>query len=267
MLALPLGPNFNKFPCWLQPKFNGVRCLAQFSGANFVLQSRDEEIWKPNMLTHIREQLLELRNILGTVVLDGELYHHTWKLGRIAGACAVKRTIPNEDTQHLQYIVFDMVHPNVPFSHRYLPVADLLARSGLTHILPTPTRQVYFREEVELAFTEYTSNGFEGVMLRPDVGYAVGKRSQSLYKYKSWDDTECTCIGVVEGTGKFVGMLGALVCQAENGETFEIGTGYDDDDRADLWRNKPIGETIRFKFTEKTERGVYQNPVFLGVLA
>jgi len=47
-------------------------------------------------------------------------------------------------------------------------------------------------------------------MLRDPDSLYEGKRSRSLLKVKTSQDAEGTIIGLIDGTGKFEGHLGAL---------------------------------------------------------
>jgi len=90
MLAKTLGPKFSSYPCYVQPKLNGVRALYQRGQDTFwTFQSRDEKTWKTEVLAHIGNELCSLE--LGSVILDGELYVH-------AGAFNVS-TVPSRSTE------------------------------------------------------------------------------------------------------------------------------------------------------------------------
>jgi len=62
--------------------------------------------------------------------------------------------------------------------------------------------------------------------------------------------------------GKYTGLLGALLCQLENGVEFKIGTGFSDV----LRKNPPvIGSEVTFKYQGMTKYGKPRFPVFLRV--
>lgn len=274
MLARTLGPRFDKYPCYIQPKLNGVRALFQQG----VFQSRDEKLWEPTVLSHLIAQLELIRGHLGPLILDGELYHHDWKLQRINGAIAVNRNESVEDTLQISYYVFDVVDPNKKFSDRWMDVYNALRLldSQLPNIVAVPTDYVYFREEVEQHFHRYTKLGYEGVMLRPDGPYEINKRSKFLWKYKSWLDDEFICVGATQGEGKASIGFGALVCAGhpenyknisieELGKyrTFKVGTGFSDEERM---MDPPIGKLVRVRYLCLTESGIPFNPSFVAVM-
>ena len=112
MLARTYGPKYANWPCFVQPKLNGVRALSQ----NGHWQSRDEIFWQNSLLDHLFDDMERLWST--GLVFDGELYKHGWKLQRINSAIAVKRYFPTEDTPQIEFHIFDIVHPQRLFSDR-----------------------------------------------------------------------------------------------------------------------------------------------------
>ena len=293
MLARTFGPKYTRFPCYVQPKLNGVRALYQ----DGVFQSRDEKLWKRPVLKHLVDDLQQLG--LENAVLDGELYVHGWRLQRINGAIAVNRNEPCADTLNVEYHIFDIVDPTKKFSERWLPVAYGLKESTLEHCKIVTTDYVHSPEEMERYFHHYTSKGYEGIMLRPDGPYEFGetphgtqKRSDTLWKYKQWQDAEFVCLGVTHGEGKASIGIGALTLASHcertlhNGTVlkgldaynskpdsdawwhggFNVGTGFSDDERIEFLRNPPIGKLVRVRYLELTADGIPFNPSFLALM-
>src|SRR4030095_10411501 len=156
MLARTVGPKFNLYPCYVQPKLNGVRALYQHA----TFQSRDEKVWKPKVLQHITEELNSLG--LGNLILDGELYKHGWRLQTINGAVAVNRGNPREDTSEVEFHVFDVVDPMVTFSTRWFEIYHGLLASERPHVKVVPTSLAHSWTEVEQHFHLYTKAGYAG---------------------------------------------------------------------------------------------------------
>jgi ATP-dependent DNA ligase len=220
MLARTLGPKFDSFPCYVQPKLNGIRALYQGQ----IFQSRDEKLWNNKVLAHLVEELQCLGSPIP--ILDGELYVHGWRLQDINAAIAVNRKEPTDKTPHVCFHVFDVVDPNRKFSDRWFEIYHGLLSAELPHIKAVPTALCNSREEMEQHFHLYTREGYEGIMLRPDGPYEFGEhmakhgrnmttfRSKYLVKHKQWQDDEFVCVGVTQGEGKADIGVGALVCKA-----------------------------------------------------
>lgn len=278
MLARTLGPKFNQFPCYLQPKLNGVRALYQIG----VFQSRGEKLWKPTFFPHIVDQIHSLS--LGPVILDGEFYVHGWRLQRINSAVGVNNNEPNDDTKNIEFHIFDVIEPNKYFSHRWFEIYNTLADPKLQNVRRVHTDLACNRGEVELYFNQYTSRGYEGVMLRPDGPYEFGEhigrggtttsfRSTCLWKHKSWQDGEFMCVGVTLGQGKASIGIGALTLKGrmvpdENGgwNPFGVGTGFTDEERIEYMKNPPIGKLVKIRYLQLTADGIPFNPSFLCVM-
>jgi len=118
----------------------------------------------------------------------------------------------------------------------------------------------------------YVNNGYEGIMLRhPKIAYEF-KRSDSLLKFKFFNEADLTVMEMVEGSGKYEGMLGALVCSGVIDGKYietEVGTGFTDEQRNEFWLNKDvlIGRLAEIKFQEissdATGKFSLRFPVFL----
>jgi ATP-dependent DNA ligase len=279
MLARTYGPRYDKFPCYVQPKLNGVRALYQAG----TFQSRDEKLWKPNVLRHLTDQLLPHFGT-ETPILDGELYVHGWRLQRINGAIAVNRNAPCEDTDKVEFHIFDTVQPGSMFRLRCMTLQEMFQGLDLPNIKLVPTALCPNRETLDVHFHALTAQGYEGVMLRPNGPYEYGetphgttKRSEFLWKYKCWEDGEFVCTGVTQGQGKADIGIGALLCRAKYEDhpnatwkdipVFACGTGFDDSERIEYMKNPPIGKLVKVRYLCLSADGIPLNPSFLAVLS
>jgi DNA ligase-1 len=90
---------------------------------------------------------------------------------------------------------------------------------------------------------EEVANGEEGIMINIcDAPYDF-KRTNNLLKVKKFDTCDLRVIGFEEGTGKYVGMLGAFVCEYKGGEV-KVGSGLTDELRKEIWRNSRSYENV-----------------------
>lgn len=281
MLAKTLGKKYNQYPCFIQPKLNGVRALYQKG----TFQSRGEKLWKPHFFPHLIEQLDELKDFIGGGILDGEFYVHGWKLQRINSAVGVNNNNPNEDTPKIKFYVFDIVNTNANFSRRWFNALHVLGDAGLDSVVPVPTAMCVNENDMQMHFEMYTKFGYEGIMLRPDGPYEYGEhlsertqdmtehRSKFLWKHKHWEDGEFFCAGITDGEGKADIGIGALVLIARHGDaatngniTFKVGTGYSDEERVAFKNDPPLGKLIRVKYLNLSDDGIPLNPSFIAVM-
>lgn len=90
---------------------------------------------------------------------------------------------------------------------------------------------------------EETANGEEGVMVNDYDALYEFKRTNSLLKVKKFDSCDLRVVGFEEGTGKYVGMLGAFVCEYKGG-TVRVGSGLTDEQRVEVWQNSRDYENV-----------------------
>jgi DNA ligase-1 len=103
--------------------------------------------------------------------------------------------------------------------------------------LDTPEGQKAFAE----FNTETVKAGYEGIMVKdPESPYET-KRTASWLKIKPFIEVSLTVVGFEEGTGKNVGMLGAVIFEGEDDGRFihvNVGGGFSDEERDEIWVNR-----------------------------
>mgnify|MGYP003653607284 FL=1 len=111
---------------------------------------------------------------------------------------------------------------------------------------------------------EYVKNGYEGAMVKnPDLPYSFG-RSDAVIKVKSFFDVDLMVIDFKEGTGRHSGKLGSILVDF-NGVEVNVGSGFDDDMRAQVWDNRHeyLGMTAEVRYQEITPDGSLRFPTFV----
>jgi len=272
LLAQPYVQRKLTFPCFVQPKLNGVRAVYQRGR----FYSRDEHLWYPGVLSHLVEQLQPLLES-NSIILDGELYCHGFSLQRINGAVAVKRTSPSTDTPFIQYHVFDCVKPGMPFSDRQYLIRELLG-NGSECVRVVPTDLVYDQAQADAYFTSRSLAGYEGCMYRlgtceytmPGSGSTKDNRVQHMLKRKAWRDADFRVVGVQEGRetdlgGKYQGTLGAFILDVGNGRTFTAAPAFTDAERDHYFRLQPVGKWAVVKFLNLSDDGIPLHPIVLAI--
>ena len=61
-----------KFPCYEQPKLDGIRCIAYLEKGNIIMESRKGVPFQ--FMNHIRQEILPILKKNPNLYLDGELY-------------------------------------------------------------------------------------------------------------------------------------------------------------------------------------------------
>ena len=126
------------------------------------------------------------------------------------------------------------------------------------------------QDMIENCLVEANRNGWEGIMINRNDRYQF-KRTNSILKYKSFNTIDLECIGMLEGTGKYEGVMGALCCKFGD-NIVNVGTGFDDNMRKFIWEHGSWikGQIIEVKYKDITSDAVtglksLQFPVFVQI--
>jgi len=238
----------------LQPKLNGVRCLAYRKEGQVVLMSRKGKEYTKN-LPHIVNALDRVLD--DKIIFDGELYVHGWSFQKIVRS--VKKVNLNNGHK-IQYWIYDIADNNIIFKDRYLNL--LKYKPYLSkHIFKIVKTYLDTENNIPTAHDKYVKDGFEGIIIRKmDKVYEFNTRSNSLYKYKKFFDKEVLIIGYKEGTGLEAGCVVWRV-RDDYGNVFSSRPRGTRALRRDWYRNarKYIGCMLTIRYQELTEDNV---PVF-----
>jgi len=121
-------------------------------------------------------------------------------------------------------------------------------------------------------FDEIINLGYEGIIVRHKLAMYERKRSTWVMKFKPKKEDEYEIVGWQEEISKDglpKDRLGSLLCLSGDGNTFSVGTGYEDSTREELWKNREIlkGKTVRVKYQHLTSgKKVPRFPVFVEVI-
>jgi len=270
------------FPLYATPKIDGIRCLLVDGGAS--CQNRPVTRSLKDIPNRFIREVLATRLPLG---LDGELWIHSAStFGEVSSAVMSRDGEPN-----FSFYVFDWFNQPGSYLERTEKLKTFSRRWPAWCQVLTP---IQIRSAAALAtYEERQLRGVhEGVMLRRgDSPYKHGRstlREGYLMKLKRFTDSEARVVGFKErmhndnalGTDNLghakrsshkanmepMGTLGSLVCQTFSGVEFEIGTGFDDAQRALIWdqRGSYIGKLAKFKHQPFGAKDAPRIPVFLG---
>jgi hypothetical protein len=109
------------------------------------------------------------------------------------------------------------------------------------------TTTVKTLEEAYKTYSEHTSNGFEGAVIKDGMSPWKDHTSPLNVKLKIAFEAEYVITGTFEGQGKYVNMLGGFYIETSDGlMKSSVGTGFPDSLRKDYWKIPSDGwkETI-----------------------
>ena len=260
-----------EFPCWVQPKLDGVRMLARKENGIVSMWSRKGKII--DIPDKINAQLcLMLEDGQCT---DGELYVHGWTFQRIISAVKKKR----DDTDSLEYHIYDSPHSTLTFENRVpkrniqttmFPVycREWNGHAGLIrNIKFVETIDIERQEEFDLYESMFVKDGYEGMMVRNQNSlYKYKHRSYDLQKVKRFIDNEFKIIGGKDGSGREAGLV-VYRCITDDGLEFDVRPKGSHEERAEIFKNLNdyIGKLLTVKYQELTDDGIPRFPVGVAV--
>lgn len=238
-----------KWPVYVQPKYNGMRML--FDGCDGWSRGGKDII--PECIQHLS---FDTHGAIvdGELILPGNvLLQETMK--------ATKKFRPGVSDQ-LQYIVYDLIDPTLPFSKRYEEL-KLFWTARPTNIILAPTYKCEDVGEVMAYHKQFTSQGYEGTIVRDDSGgYEIGQRSNQLQKFKDFQDAEFKIVALIDGDGRFKGKA-IFICETANGAQFNVVPEGTMEYRAELYntRKSHIGKYLTVRYQELSNSGTPLFPV------
>lgn len=297
LLAHVYEPHRVTYPCYVQPKLNGIRALYQAGR----FQSRDELPFAEGLLSHLSGPLREIFD--ERVILDGELYVHGWPLQRINAAVTPVRGTPTEDTALVEYHVFDVVDFHKSFVERFRWLAENPVYSSSVRFIHTYICRD--EEKTNSLYQTCVENGYEGIMYRlGDCPYTTPKQTEwkhkedglsfttkgavrvggmartkflsdkdnrtwHLLKRKSWQDDEFDFLSIRRTYGEkgepgFIMTLRA----GPNAKkpTFDVGSGLSHADVERLLESVGGLGRVKVKYLCLSEAGIPLNPTILALL-
>jgi DNA ligase-1 len=258
----------------LEPKLDGVRVLlmvipSDSGDITTICFSRNGKVF--DNFTHIEDQVRDNylnivrackgvdqgRSLFDGFVLDGEVIGNTFQ--ELMRQARRKDNVQAEDSV---FNIFDIIplvdfrrgHWNAQLRKRIAlldsmrSVVDTMANVELLPHIMVDLDTAAGKDQLERYAKDNVIAGFEGIMIKELEAPYICKRSTDWMKWKPTLTVDLEVVGVEEGTGRNLGRLGALVCHGvDDGKeiTVNVGSGFSDTDRDDLWadRNLVIGRT------------------------
>jgi DNA ligase 1 len=258
--------NFSAVGVYSQPKLDGIRCIVTKDG----MFSRNG---KPFVSSpHIQEALVDLFKLFPDVVLDGELYNHDLKddFNEIVSLIKKKNTAPEtiEKTRRLvEYHIYDAFFPgnrDLSFERRYELIKEgILEFVSSNSIDIVWTRKISSQAELDEAYFDYMSDGYEGQMIRIASSKYENKRTKNLIKRKEFIDHEFPILDIIEGEGNWAGYAKSVVVQIEDGSRCSSGIRGNQEFLRKLLieKNKYILGEATVRYQNRTPDGKLRFPI------
>lgn len=235
-------------PTFIQPKLDGARCI----NADDKMMSRTGKEWVT--CDHLSQDKF---------TLDGELYSHEYSDNFNKIMSLVKRTKPSESDiaecrEAIEFWAYDFPDHGGVFSERYEALLLAIKKLKNPMIKAVPTFEVFSDGDIQQYHELFLSQGYEGSIIRLDLGPYENKRSKQLLKNKDFYDGEFEITGIEEGKGNRGGTAGRLTLLLPDGRTFGAGLKFNRDEVREILKNKKkyIGKTATIKYFQETPDGI-----------
>ena len=248
-----------KEPVQVSLKLDGIRCSALIDDDIKFLSRQGKEITGLNQI----KSALKNMNLKG-YMLDGELIrinHDNLPSEENFKLTTSIVSSKEEDKQGLEYVIFDIVpledykkrDCKLIFAKRKKMMKELIEENDFVRMVPVYTNTNSVKQISEILH-QVEQQDQEGLMLNTLTGlYSFGKRSNDLLKVKTFNTCDIFCTGVEEGTGKYAGTLGAILCDYK-GYKLKVGSGLTEEQRQYFWnhQSKIVNKIVEIKYFEES---------------
>lgn len=277
MLATDADLDKLKFPVLASPKLDGVRAIVR----DGVVYSRSN---KPIPNKYVQELFSKYEHLDGELIVGPPTSESVYR-------DTVSHVMSHDKRDYdLRFYVFD--HVSRPGNSYWLRSKSIGDVSSMPYCVLHEQKLVHTLQELSDYEDRCLVHGYEGLILRdPNAPYKCGRSTVKegyLLKVKRMCTDEAEIIGFIERehngneattnelgrtkrsshkagkTGR--GDLGALVVRMVEVE-FNIGTGFDDDLRAEIWNNKEkyLGKLVSFNHFPIGVKDKPRHPSFKGL--
>lgn len=258
-----------KFPAMAQLKMDGMRFNAIVKNGACELKSRSgKEI---DLKSELLEDFIALANGQN-LVFDGELIvkENGVILDRQTGNGilnkAVKGTISLDEARNVNATVWDVIpyedfkagYSKMGYKFRFALVENI---TSFDRIKTVEYKIVHTLDEAREIFEHYLVQGQEGIILKNFNSPWENKRVKHQVKFKAELDCDLRVVEIQPGTGKYEGMVGAYVCESEDGVVkVDIGSGLSDEDRTNF---DVIGKIVAVTYNSRIKNKEGKESLFL----
>lgn len=250
-----------KWPAFVQPKLNGIRCLAhKVSEVEILYLSRGGKQF--GTLAHLTPHLLAIMTI--DEILDGELFTPELTFQEIIAAVKREKTT-NPNTLLVEYWVYDIVQTEASFIERNRHLLGMLPKKK--PIITVPTLEAKNADMMRKLHAQFVQAGYEGTIIRNKHGlYKCKDRSKDLQKYKDFLDDEFKIVGGREGVGRAKGTI-IWTCVTEDGKEFDVRPKGTEAQRRIWWKNLElyVGKKLTVRYQNRSDDNIPIFPVGVTV--
>ena len=277
----PLDSNetrIKNFPVSIMRKIDGIRALVRLQGNKISIRSKLNNIY-PH-LQHIKKEMdLFMKYLPPNCELDGELYSLNMNFQELTSAVKTLKSIHHRHNE-IEYWIFDIIDPQrMVWEDRYAMLVN-----AYTKYLEDGNPSSSFRilqaynanssEDIDKYHDQFVNEGYEGIIIRRygcvekdrKLSEYRPNRTNSLIKYKYFQDEEAIIIGYESCTGSEEGAIKFIVKDIRGNE-FPVRPRGNLNDRREWFKRGEdfIGKQLTIRFQELSTKGVPRFPVGVSI--
>lgn len=225
-----------KYPVRIEPKLDGLRCIAVKQNWNVTLYTRNGTMLET--LPRIKATLEQAE--VNNFVLDGEAIGKNWNE---SNSVLMSKKSKHDDS-NIIYNVFDAMllkdwiaqECSMPYAERVKWATTIVEHCDQSVVQQVPHITAENEKELLMFFQKCMDEGFEGVMLKTvDTPYKF-KRSKNILKLKPCATYEGVIVSHYEGRRgtKREGLFGGFEVVLQNGVITRVGNGFSDSLKAEI---------------------------------
>lgn len=271
------------YPLLASPKLDGIRCLTMQHDSPTAWCRPVTRSLKDIPNRHIRDELKLLPAHLDGELVSGENFQNVQT-----------NVMSHGGTPDFEYHLFDYFRWDETFDQRFGNLKEL-AKKLPDWVKAIPHYHVTSASELRKLCDDFAQMGYEGACVRdPEGPYKYGRSTYKqgwLLKIVALERINCTIIGFTEkmhnaneattnvlghmersshkGNMVPMGTLGALIVRDVEGQfeqPFQVGTGFDDATRQQIWDNRAwwLGLTGVVEYKPYGTKDKPRTPVWIG---
>jgi len=269
-----------KFPAYAQMKMDGMRFNAIVRDGKCEFRSRNgKEIL---LLGNLEQEFIALAGSVDCVfdgellvMLEGDHQFADRQTGNGILNKANKGTISAKEAALVHATVWDLIpyvqfvdgYCGTPYAKRYATLQAIIAKQKADgkKIWNVTSTIVQTLEEAQEIFQGYLAEGYEGIILKDGNGAWEDKRAKHQIKFKGELECDLKIVAIEEGTGKYAGMLGAIVCESSDGKIkVNVGSGFNDAHRKNLGK-EILDKIVAIKYNSRIKNKLGDESLFLPI--
>lgn len=256
-LASPMKDSNIAFPCKLDLKYDGVRCIAKVQQGTVQLYTRQG---KRMRFPRVEREILRLVGKDVNIVIDGELELRSDGRTGVSGICNKNQKTgytPDQDVDMVYYI-FDVVSleafedgldPTDQYNRGIKLSSLFMLCHELRHLEQAETHICHSIDKVKEIVDAWIAAGYEGGIVKDLSAPYTCKRTNAWLKQKAINSATLKVIGTTEGSNKRKGKVGALLCESSCQKlVVHVGSGLSDDDVEAVTKTDPRGLFVEVLF-------------------